>query len=65
MEEWKQQLQALMSGERDEIVVPKEAFLDVRNMLVEENLLTQVRGIAKHGGITVYRRNTSSNETEQ
>lgn len=61
MSEWEDKLNELFDGGVEEIVVPKDDFLNVRTLLIEKEWLTRVVGEAKHGGVTIYRR--SEDET--
>ncbi|TCI72034.1 hypothetical protein EVJ22_05050 [Exiguobacterium sp. SH0S7] len=60
MNEWEQKVKALLDGSIDELLVPKDEFLTVRSLLIEKEWLFQVVGAAKHGGVTIYRRNEQS-----
>ncbi|TCI65595.1 hypothetical protein [Exiguobacterium sp. SH0S2] len=60
MNEWEQKVKALLDGSIDELLVPKDDFLTVRSLLIEKEWLFQVVGAAKHGGVTIYRRNDSN-----
>ncbi|MFN4214829.1 MULTISPECIES: hypothetical protein [unclassified Exiguobacterium] len=64
MNEWEQRMQALLDGSVEELTVPKEDFLTVRSILIEKEWLFQVVGEAKHGGVTIYRRNEISPTAE-
>lgn len=48
-------LDELKNGERMEFQVSKENFLPVREVLVKREDFKNFRGIARHGGNTVYR----------
>ncbi|MBS2968586.1 hypothetical protein J9317_07425 [Metabacillus sp. KIGAM252] len=48
-------LNQLKNGERMEFPVSKEDFLPVREVLVKRDDFKHFRGIARHGGNTVYR----------
>lgn len=60
MNEWETKIRSLLDGSLDEVVVPREDFLTVRTLLIEHEWLFQVVGEAKHGGVTIYRRNEQS-----
>ena len=60
MKEWETKIRSLLDGSLDEVVVPREDFLTVRTLLIEQEWLFQVVGEAKHGGVTIYRRNEQS-----
>ncbi|WP_260577483.1 hypothetical protein [Exiguobacterium alkaliphilum] len=64
MNEWETQMQRLLDGEIGEVTVPKEDFLTVRSLLVEKGWLFHVVGEAKHGGVTIYRRNEQAPAAE-
>ncbi|WP_215141869.1 hypothetical protein [Exiguobacterium qingdaonense] len=57
MTDWEMTFQQLLDEQVDEVNVPREEFLTVRTLLIEKGWLFQVVGEAKHGGITIYRRN--------
>lgn len=57
MPDWEMTFQQLLDEQIDEVQVPQNDFLTVRKMLIEKEWLFQVVGEAKHGGITIYRRN--------
>ncbi|MCT4785548.1 hypothetical protein ACFQO8_08850 [Exiguobacterium aestuarii] len=57
MTDWEHTFQQLFDEQQDEVKVPRKDFLSVRTMLIEKGWLFQVVGEAKHGGITIYRRN--------
>lgn len=57
MTDWQTTFQQLLDGQVDEVNVPREDFLSVRTILIEKGWLFQVVGEAKHGGVTIYRRN--------
>lgn len=59
MNEWEPKIQELLDGTVDELIVPKDDFLTVRSLLVDKGWLFEVVGEAKHGGVTIYRRNQS------
>ncbi|MGA9468115.1 MAG: hypothetical protein WBV10_10830 [Exiguobacterium marinum] len=58
MTDWETTFQQLLEGQVEEVKVPKEDFLFVRTMLIEKGWLFEVVGEAKHGGITIYRKNS-------
>ena len=60
MTDWEMTFQQLLDEQQDEVKVPREDFLSVRTMLIEKDWLFQVVGEAKHGGITIYRRNPAA-----
>ncbi|WP_214836386.1 hypothetical protein [Exiguobacterium sp. s36] len=60
MNEWKPKIQELLDGTVDELIVPKDDFLTVRSLLVDKGWLFEVVGEAKHGGVTIYRKNEQS-----
>ena len=60
MNEWESKIQELLDGAVEELVVPKDEFLTVRSLLVDKGWLYEVVGEAKHGGITIYRKNEQS-----
>lgn len=64
MNEWEAHIQRLLDGNVEEVTVPKDDFLTVRSLLVEKGWLFQVVGEAKHGGVTIYRRNEQAQTTE-
>ncbi|WP_215113455.1 hypothetical protein [Exiguobacterium sp. s63] len=57
MTDWENMFQQLLDGQMDEVKVPREDFLSVRTLLIEKGWLFEVVGEAKHGGITIYRKN--------
>jgi hypothetical protein len=57
MTDWEMKFQQLLDQEVDEVQVPREDFLNARTILIQKGWLFQVVGEAKHGGITIYRRN--------
>ncbi|WP_214776676.1 hypothetical protein [Exiguobacterium sp. s22] len=57
MTDWENTFQQLLDGQMVEVKVPREDFLSVRTLLIEKGWLFQVVGEAKHGGITIYRKN--------
>ena len=60
MNDWEAKIQELLDGTVDELIVPKDDFLTVRSLLVDKGWLFEVVGEAKHGGVTIYRKNESS-----
>ncbi|MCT4776112.1 MULTISPECIES: hypothetical protein [Exiguobacterium] len=60
MNEWEPKIQELLDGTVDELIVPKDDFLTVRSLLVDKGWLFEVVGEAKHGGVTIYRKNKQS-----
>ncbi|TCI73756.1 MULTISPECIES: hypothetical protein [Exiguobacterium] len=60
MNEWEPKIQELLYGTVDELIVPKDDFLTVRSLLVDKGWLFEVVGEAKHGGVTIYRKNEQS-----
>ncbi|MDL5375715.1 MULTISPECIES: hypothetical protein [Exiguobacterium] len=60
MNEWEPKIQELLDGTVDELIVPKDDFLTVRSLLVDKGWLFEVVGEAKHGGVTIYRKNEQS-----
>ncbi|MEH6940282.1 hypothetical protein [Bacillus sp. JJ722] len=53
-EEAKELLEKLKLGEISEFTVSKEDFLDFREQLVKRSDFKHFRGVAKHGGTTIY-----------
>lgn len=47
-------LDKLKNGEISELTIKKEDFLSFREQLVSRNDFKHFRGIAKHGGLTIY-----------
>lgn len=63
MTEWELKLNELFDEKIEQVLVPKDDFLTVRTLLIEKGWLFQVVGEAKHGGITIYRRNDVGSES--
>ncbi|WP_214762128.1 MULTISPECIES: hypothetical protein [Exiguobacterium] len=60
MNDWEAKIQELLDGTVDELIVPRDDFLTVRSLLVDKGWLFEVVGEAKHGGVTIYRKNKQS-----
>jgi hypothetical protein len=54
MVDYSSMLEQLKQGEIPSITVPKEDFLDFRNVLVQREDFKHFRGAAYHHGITIY-----------
>ena len=48
-------LEQLKTGQLSEIVVKKEDFLAFREQLIQRPDFKHFHGIAKHGGVTIYK----------
>ena len=48
-------LEQLKTGQLSEIVVKKEDFLAFREQLIQRSDFKHFQGIAKHGGVTIYK----------
>lgn len=54
MEKYKNMIEQLKSGEINSIEIPKEEFLEFRQLVVKDEMFKHFRGEAKQGGNVVF-----------
>lgn len=54
MEKYKNMIEQLKNGEVNSIEIPKEEFLQFRELLVKDEMFKHFRGEAKQGGNVIF-----------
>ena len=54
MEKYEKMIEQLKSGEEQKIIIPKEEFLQFRELLVKDEMFKHFRGEAQQGGDVIF-----------